>query len=105
MVAFGEWGSSWTCSANAPPQSAQPPSWRWNWPGPGDDAWALRWSATDPPRAEHLADPNVRGRHDLRHTFATWPEDAGIPARVIDELMGHASGQRHDGSATGPRYR
>jgi hypothetical protein len=24
---------------------------------------------------------------------------------VIDELMGHASGQRRDGSATGPRYR
>jgi hypothetical protein len=24
---------------------------------------------------------------------------------VIDELMGHASGQRRDGSTTGPRYR
>jgi hypothetical protein len=24
---------------------------------------------------------------------------------VIDELMGHASGQRRDGSAIGPRYR
>src|SRR5215207_3248022 len=28
------------------------------------------------------------GPHDLRHTFSTWLEDAGIPARVIDELMG-----------------
>jgi integrase len=27
--------------------------------------------------------------HDLHHTYATWLEDAGIPARVIDELMGH----------------
>jgi integrase len=30
----------------------------------------------------------LRGPHDLRHTFSTWLEDAGIPARVIDELMG-----------------
>ncbi len=38
--------------------------------------------------------------------FATWLEDAGIPSRVIDELMGHAGGQRgRDGSAIGPRYR
>jgi hypothetical protein len=26
--------------------------------------------------------------------FATWPKDAGIPARVIDELMGHQGGRR-----------
>jgi integrase len=26
--------------------------------------------------------------HDFRHTFATWLEDAGIPARVIDEVVG-----------------
>jgi hypothetical protein len=38
-------------------------------------------------------------------------EDAGIPARVIDELMEHAGGQRgkgapsHDGSLIGTRYR
>jgi integrase len=30
--------------------------------------------------------PSGRGR--LRR-FATWLEDAGIPSRVIDELMGH----------------
>jgi hypothetical protein len=31
---------------------------------------------------------------DLRHTFSTWLEDAGIPARVIDELMGHERSRR-----------
>ncbi len=59
--------------------------------------------------------PNLRQRpgaaaarsHDLRHTFATWLEDGGIPARVIDELMGHHAGRHreHDGSAVGAHYR
>jgi integrase len=46
------------------------------------------------------------GRWTLR--FSTWLEDAGIPARVIDELMGHqASGRagRHQASAIGAHYR
>ena len=48
----------------------------------------------------------TNGHHDLRHTFSTWLEDAGIPARVIDELMGHAGGHRGgEGSAMGLRYR
>jgi hypothetical protein len=40
-------------------------------------------------------------------TFATWLEDGGIPARVIDELMGHQAGRRgeRDGSMIGTRYR
>jgi integrase len=48
---------------------------------------------------------------DLRHTFSTWLEDAGIPARVIDELMGHSGGrggggeEGQRGSAIGLRYR
>jgi integrase len=48
-----------------------------------------------------LAGLDLHGPHDLRHTFATWLEDGGIPARVIDELMGHHTGRRreHDGSA------
>jgi integrase len=25
---------------------------------------------------------DLHGAHDFRHTFATWLEDAGIPARV-----------------------
>jgi integrase len=58
-------------------------------------------------RAE-LPELDPHGPHDLRHTFATWLEDAGIPARVIDELMGHEatgrSGQQR-GSAMGAHYR
>jgi hypothetical protein len=30
--------------------------------------------------------------------IVTWLEDAGVPTRVIDELMGHAAGRR-DGAA------
>jgi integrase len=73
--------------------------------GSGSDGQALRWSATDPPRDDTLADLNVRGPHGLRHTFATWLEDAGMPARVIDELIGHSGGNRggvapaHEGSS------
>jgi hypothetical protein len=72
----------------------------------GDDRQAPRWSPVEPvPSEKLLANLELHGPHDLRHTFATWLEDAGIPSRVIDELMGHASGQRRDGSAIGPRYR
>jgi integrase len=58
-----------------------------------------RWSATEPPRDDSLAGLKLRGPHDLRHTFSTWLEDAGIPPRVIDELMGHAGGRRGRGEA------
>jgi integrase len=60
-----------------------------------------RWSAADPPYYDALANLKLRGPHDLRHTFSTWLEDAGIPARVIDELMGHASGRRGGGEQDG----
>jgi integrase len=70
------------------------------------------WRPCAPPdRGDLLAELRVRGPHDLRHTFATWLEDAGIPARVIDELMGHAGGRRGGGapaaggSLIGTRYR
>jgi Phage integrase family len=41
-----------------------------------------------------LAHLQLRGPHDLRHSFSTWLEDEGIPARVIDELMGHQRSRR-----------
>ena len=50
---------------------------------------------------EELAHLDLHGPHDLRHTFATWLEDAGIPSRVTDELMGHAGGRRQGGGASG----
>jgi excisionase family DNA binding protein len=60
-------------------------------------------------RAGHdLAAVDPHGPHDLRHTFSTWLEDAGIPARVIDELMGHERSRRGElegGSRVGARYR
>jgi CHAD domain/Phage integrase family len=55
-----------------------------------------------------LAHLDLHGPHDLRHTFATWLEEAAIPSRVIDELMGHAGGRRSgggDGSPMGRVYR
>jgi integrase len=80
--------------------------------GLADEDQAGRWVACDPPsRDDLLGQLRLRGPHDLRHTFATWLEDAGIPTRVIDELMGHAGGQRgggahpREGSLIGTRYR
>jgi predicted ArsR family transcriptional regulator len=66
--------------------------------------WMLR-PATQHPLLEAV---DLHGAHDFRHTFSTWLEDAGIPARVIDEVMGHqASGRagRHQASAIGAHYR
>ena len=51
---------------------------------------------------------DLHGAHDFRHTFATWLEDADIPARMIDEVMSHEAttrGAQHLGSAMGAHYR
>src|SRR5215212_4291839 len=66
-----------------------------------------RWTALPVARDPMLDAVELHGAHDLRHTYATWLEDAGIPARVIDELMGHHASSRggHLGSAIGAHYR
>jgi hypothetical protein len=67
-----------------------------------------RWRALPTAPNPLLEAVDLHGAHDFRHTFATWLEDAGIPARVIDEVMGHEAtnrtGQQH-GSAMGAHYR
>jgi integrase len=65
------------------------------------------WTAVSAAQASRFNHLDLHGPHDLRHTFATWLEDAGIPSRVIDELMGHENSRaRQDGaSRIGLRYR
>jgi integrase len=54
---------------------------------------------------DELGHLDLRGPHDLRHTVATWLEDAAVPSRVIDELMGHAGGRRDRGAGGSPMGR
>lgn len=70
-----------------------------------DDGEMRRW-AMPAPQPGPLAHLELSGPHDLRHTYATWLEDAGIPARVIDAYMGHAGGRTPEhGSRIGRVYR
>jgi hypothetical protein len=67
-----------------------------------------RWLALPTARDPLLDAVDLRGAHDFRHTFATRLENAGIPARVIDEPMGHEATSRvgqQRGSAMGAHYR
>jgi len=76
-----------------------------------DGGEGARWKAQPPPSNDMLDELELHGPHDFRHTLSTWLEEAGIPARVIDEVMGHQSGQasrrspRDSGSRIGIRYR
>ncbi len=76
-----------------------------------DGGEGARWKAQPPPGNDMLDELELHGPHDFRHTLSTWLEEAGIPARVIDEIMGHQSGQttrrtpRDSGSRIGSRYR
>jgi integrase len=67
--------------------------------------WRRVYKAAVEAAGADLAHLDLRGPHDLRHTFATWLEDAAIPSRVIDELMGHASGRRDRGAGGSPMGR
>ena len=72
--------------------------------GDGQQRWRMLPTTRDP----LLEAVDLHGAHDFRHTFATWLEDAGIPARVIDEVMGHEAtsrGGQQRGSAMGAHYR
>jgi integrase len=53
-----------------------------------------QWTAVKAAQVRRFDDLALHGPHDLRHTYATWLEDAGIPGRVIDELMGHDNTHR-----------
>jgi Glycosyl hydrolase family 3 N terminal domain/Phage integrase family len=53
-----------------------------------------RWAPLVPAGDPLLDAVDFRGAHDFRHTFATRLGDDGIPARVIDELMGHEPSTR-----------
>jgi integrase len=67
-----------------------------------------RWAALPRARNPLLEAVDLHGAHDFRHTFAIWLEDAGILARVIDEVMGHEATSRvgqQRGSAMGAHYR
>ena len=73
-------------------------------PGRANNLRRVYKAAVDAAGAD-LGHLDLRGPHDLRHTFSTWLEDAAIPSRVIDVRMGHASGRRDRGAGGSPMGR
>jgi integrase len=72
--------------------------------GDGQKRWGVLPRARDP----LLEAVDLHGAHDFRRTLATWLEDDGVPARVIDEVMGHEATSRAGQqrvSARGAHYR
>jgi integrase len=69
---------------------------------PDGDGWLARWSdrtgdrlrrhfVTEPAAVKHVAGAQASGLrfHDLRHSYATWLVDDGVPPNMVQRVMGH----------------
>ncbi|ALE85678.1 tyrosine-type recombinase/integrase [Pseudonocardia sp. HH130629-09] len=69
---------------------------------PLDDGWQAQWTDTDgrkhvetlrsePAAVHHVARNQAGGLrfHDLRHSYATWLVDDGVPPNMVQRVLGH----------------
>jgi integrase len=69
---------------------------------PDGDAYLARWADSDgerhrrqfntePAAVKHVAHEQAGGPrfHDLRHSYATWLVDEGVPPNMVQRVMGH----------------